>query len=154
MKIDHLRNKNRTTRRQLGRVLQQLGGESDESGSSSPLQVPTTPLQTATSSSARILWNQMTPRTKAKMRQRLSDYPDSSPETVSLLRKEGIRLDRVTSPTATVNSLQLKVTEFIHRDDNSLKCPDKKKEHLRYRLNNLSVLHEQFLSENLGLQCS
>ena len=151
VKVDHLKNKNRSTRRQLAKVIQHLNAESDDSGCSTPSQVPpTTPKQTP---NARVLWNHMTPRTKAKMRQRLSDYPDSSPETINLLRKDGVRLDRASTPSEIVSSLGAKIKEFINRDDNSMTCPDKKKEHLRYRLNDLTVLHEQFLSENPEIQC-
>ena len=151
VKVDNLKNKNRSTRRQLAKVIQHLSTENDSSGSSTSSQVP--PMTPKQIPNAKVLWNQMTPRTKAKMRQKLSDYPDSSPETINLLRKDGIRLDRASTPSETVSSLGAKIKEFINRDDNSMKCPDKKKEHLRYRLNNLTVFHEQFLSENPEVQC-
>lgn len=112
--------------------------DSDDSKTSSPNAYTGSPTQV---SSAKILWNQMTPRSKAKLKHRLSEEITSSPAQ-NLLRKAVIRIDRVTTPSSTITSLELKIQDFISRDDNSMKCPNKKKEHLRYRLNTLVILHD------------
>ena len=42
---------------------------------------------------------------------------------------------------------------FMMNDDNSFECPDKTKENVRYRRDNLDVLHEKFMGEE-NVECS
>ena len=65
----------------------------------------------------------------------------------------GIRLDRATDSLRKKDTLSDKVAKFMSEDENSMKCPDKKKENIRYRTSYLPILYEKFLCE-LNVNCS
>ena len=56
-------------------------------------------------------------------------------------------MDKVVVRVRKTITLEDQIETFILSDENSTKFPDKKKEHLRYRLTYLHVLLEKFLAE-------
>ena len=55
----------------------------------------------------------------------------------------GKRIEKVVDSLPKEDALSGKVVNFMRNDENSMTCPDKKKEKLGYRLDYLHVLHEK-----------
>ena len=65
----------------------------------------------------------------------------------------GKQIEKVVDSLPKEDALSQKVVNFMRDDENSMTCPDKKKEKLRYWLDYLQVLHKKFLSE-YQMECS
>jgi hypothetical protein len=107
----------------------------------------TPPRQSATS----LFLDTISPAAKTRATNRLKDSKnDLSRGSQHDLRKElGINLSNSNVPKKkTPSPLHDRIEQFLNRDDISKPCPDKKKhvnnQQIRYRLNHLTVLHQQF----------
>ena len=63
------------------------------------------------------------------------------------------RIEKFVDSLPKEDALSQKAVNFMRDDENSMKCPDKKKGKLRYRLDYLHVLHRKVLSE-YQVECS
>jgi hypothetical protein len=107
----------------------------------------TPPRQSATS----LFLDTISPAAKTRATNRLKDSKnDLSRGSQHDLRKElGINLSNSNVPKKKIPSpLHNRIEQFLNRDDISKPCSDKKKhvndQQIRYRLNHLAVLHQQF----------
>lgn len=115
----------------------------------------------------KILLDQMTPKTKRRLRDSLSE---SSLEYSARqrFREIGLNLSKSQqasksgpSSTGTSTELEDSIVNFFHTDGVTKVCPDKKKVveidgdivPLRYRLDNLKILHQKYLASQ-PLNCS
>ena len=65
----------------------------------------------------------------------------------------GKQIEKVVDSLPKEDALSQKAVNFMRDNENSMTCPDKKKEKLRYRLDYFHVLHKKFLSE-YQVECS
>ena len=107
----------------------------------------TPPRQSPTS----LFLDNISPSAKRRATNRLKDRKNDLPRGSQhdLRKKLGINLSSSNIPKKTTPSpLHNRIEEFLYRDDISKPCPDKKKhvnnQQIRYRLNHLTVLHQQF----------
>ena len=111
----------------------------------------TTPLN---NSPSRIFFGNVSPNAKQRAALRLKDKKENLPHgSFEQVRKKfGINLSKKSLPVTTSrSSIQTQIEDFLCRDDISKLCPEKKKQinghQIRYRLNYLNILHQQFESE-------
>ena len=102
---------------------------------------------------ASTIWKNLSPSSRKKSSRKIILSNNDVTIKKEFRKHLGIRLDRATDSLGKKDTLANKVTKFMVEDKNSIKCPDKKKENLRYRTNYLHVLHEKFLCE-YNLDCS
>ena len=96
---------------------------------------------------ASIIWDSLSPNSKKKSSRKIALLSKASTAKYKLRKHLGTRLDKVVVRVRKTITLEDQIETFMLSDENSIKCPDKKKEHLRYQLTNLHVLHEKFLAE-------
>jgi hypothetical protein len=103
------------------------------------------------SSATTVLLTNISPSAKKRAVSRLKARREDLDRGSALdLRKTfGINLSNQNLPKKTVPSLlETQIEQFMNRDDISKPCPDKKKhinnQQIRFRLNHLTVLHQQF----------
>ena len=96
---------------------------------------------------ASIIWDQLSPTSKKKSSRKMALSSKASTAKHKLRKHLGTRLDKVVVRVRKTITLADQIETFMLSDENPIKCPDKKKEHLRYRLTYLHVLHEKFLTE-------
>ncbi|CAF2102076.1 unnamed protein product [Rotaria magnacalcarata] len=111
--------------------------------SSSPETPPTPP--------TKLFVSNISPTAKKRVTMRMMDKRESFARgTISTIRQKfGINISKQYKPSSsTPSQLEETIREFMCRDDVSKLCPDKNKHinhhHIRYRLNHLTVLHQQF----------
>ena len=126
------------------------------SGTASGIKKPTdivTPKATTASpvtpegSVAWIIWDSLLQTSKQKSSRKIALSSKASTAKHKLRKHLGTRLDKVVVRVRKTITLEDQIETFMLSDENSIKCPDKKKEHLRYWLTYLHVLHEKFLAE-------
>ena len=96
---------------------------------------------------ASTIWKSLSPPSRKKSSRKILLSSNEVMAKKVFRKNLGIRLDKTTDSLEKNNKLANQVTKFMVEDENSIKCPDKKKEKLRYRISYLSVLHEKFLCE-------
>ena len=139
-KIQDLSNKNRRLMRQIKML------SSSDTIDCSDDDISKTGLIEQQSPAVTLLYNTLSPRTKKKAIKQLQNSNDSK-KNCSILRKAGLRIDRMTEVFGDGTIVQKNVTEFMIREDNVSICPDAKKEGILYRLGTLKVLYEKYCSE-------
>lgn len=108
---------------------------------------------TPTPSPTKVLISSLSPATKKRATLRMIEEKDNLRRgTISAVRRKfGVNLsNQYSSPSSTPSQLEEAIRDFMCRDDISKLCPDKKKkkdQQIRYRLNHLTVLHQQFETE-------
>jgi hypothetical protein len=117
------------------------------------------PLTSTPDSPSKVFFDNVSPNAKQRAVLRIKDKKEILPRGSSeqIRRKFGINLSKQSVPTApSKSSLRTQIEDFLSRDDISKLCPDKHKQidghQIRYRLNNLDVLHQQFeLESNIDI---
>ncbi len=111
---------------------------------------PSSP-ETPTLSPTKVLISILSPAAKTRATLRMINEKENLPRgTISAVRRKfGINLsNQYSPPSSTPSQLEEAIRDFMCRDDISQLCPDKKKQinhqQIRYRLNHLTVLHQQF----------
>ncbi|CAF3018755.1 unnamed protein product [Rotaria sp. Silwood2] len=111
--------------------------------SSSPETPPTSP--------TKLFVSNVSPAAKKRATMRIMDKRENFARgTVSNIRQKfGINISKQYTPSSTMPSqLEETIRDFMCRDDVSKLCPGKNKQinhhQIRYRLNHLTVLHQQF----------
>ncbi|CAF0895116.1 unnamed protein product [Rotaria sordida] len=107
--------------------------------------------ETSTPSPTKVLISSLNPTAKKRATLRMINEKKNLPRgTISAVRRKfGINLsNQYTPPSSTPSQLEEKIRDFMCRDDISKLCPDRKKtinhQQIRYRLNHLTVLYQQF----------
>ena len=70
-----------------------------------------------------------------------------SPMRKGMRKHSGKRIEKFVDSLPKEDTLSQKVVNFMRDDENSMTCPDKRKEKIRYQIHYLHVLHEKFSSE-------
>ena len=106
-------------------------------------------------SPSKVLFDAISPNSKKRAILRLKDKTESLPRgtTNQIRNKFGINLSKQTLPKPTPqSSIRAAVEAFLCRDDITKICPDKHKQvdgkQIRFLLNHLNVLHQQFEFES------
>ncbi|CAF1441672.1 unnamed protein product [Adineta steineri] len=102
-------------------------------------------------SPTKVFVSNLSPAAKKRATVRMMDKKETLARgTISNVRKKfGINIsNQYTSSSTSPSELEEAIHDFMCRDDISQPCPDKKKQinhqQIRYRLNHLTVLHQQF----------
>ena len=98
----------------------------------------------------------MSPVSKTKTLKRMSSTPGMKPVKERLRKFTNLRIcdERLlTNDDDPVPDFGEKVISFMMDNDNSLECPDKKKEGIRYRRDTIEVLHKNLMCETI-IECS
>ena len=90
---------------------------------------------------ASIIWDSLLQTSKQKSSRKITLSSKASTAKHKLRKHLGTRLDKVVVRVRKTITLEDQIETFMLSDENSIKCPDKKKEHLRYRLTYLHMLH-------------
>ena len=101
---------------------------------------------------ASTLWDILSPATQKRTTQKMILSRSKSPMRKGMQKHLGKRIEVVDSLPQD-DAVSQKVVNFMRDNENSMTCPDKKKEKLRYRFDYLHVLHKTFLSE-YQVECS
>ena len=117
------------------------------------------PLTPTPDSPSKVVFDNVSPNAKQRAVLRIKDKKDSLHRgtATQIRRKFGINLSKQSVPTKPPqSSLRTQIEDFLCRDDISKLCPDKNKQtdghQIRYRLNNLNILHQQFeLESNIDI---
>ncbi|CAF1477301.1 unnamed protein product [Adineta steineri] len=106
-------------------------------------------------SPTKVVFDNISPSAKQRAASRIIDKKESLSRGSSyeIRRKFGINLSKQSLPKKTSqSSLQTEIEAFLNRDDITKICPDKNKQidghQIRYRLNHLNILHQQFELES------
>ena len=99
------------------------------------------------------LWDSLSPATQKRTTRKMILSSSRSPMRNGMRKHLGKRIEKVVDSLPKEDALSQKVVNFMRDDENSMTCPDKKKEKLRYWLDYLQVLHKKFLSE-YQMECS
>ena len=147
VKVGELTNQNQ----QLKRKLDQHSSRT-ASGIKKPTDIVTPKATTASpvtpeGSVASIIWDSLLQTSKQKSSRKIALSSKASTAKHKLRKHLGTRLDKVVVRVRKTITLEDQIETFMLSDENSFKCPDKKKGHLRYRLTYLHVLHETFCTE-------
>ncbi|CAM4846103.1 unnamed protein product [Rotaria magnacalcarata] len=110
-------------------------------------------------SPSKIFFDNVSPNAKQRTVLRLKDKIENLPRGTSaqIRSKFGINLSKQILPKTNSQSLiQTEIETFLCRDDITKLCPDKHKQidgnQIRYRLNHLNILHQQFeLESNIDI---
>ncbi|CAF2777232.1 unnamed protein product [Rotaria sp. Silwood2] len=148
--INKLKHKNMRLRKRIFDLEQEV----KQLTSSLPMiNKPSSP-ETPTPSPTKVFISTLSPAAKKRATLRLINEEENLPRgTVSAVRQKfGINLsNQYSPPSSTPSELEEKIINFKCRDDISKLCPNKKKkinhQQIRYRLNHLTVLHQQFKVE-------
>ncbi len=108
-------------------------------------------------SPSKIFFDNVSPNAKkrAVLRLKDEDLPQGTPRQIR--DKFGINISKNNFPNKTSqSSLQAEIEAFLCRDEITKLCPDKHKQidghQIRYRLNHLNILHQQFeLESNIDI---
>ncbi|CAF5010042.1 unnamed protein product, partial [Rotaria sp. Silwood1] len=148
--INKLKNENTKLRErmlELEKEMKQLKSSSQSTNEDSLHETPT-------SSPTKLLISSLSPPAKKRATLRMMNRKEGLQRgTISSIRRKfGINLSNTYSPpSSTPSQLEEAIQDFMCRDDVSKLCPDKKKQinhhQIRYRLNHLTVLHQQFETE-------
>ena len=112
--------------------------------------------ESADASATSFLLSSMSPLSKKKTLKRSATTPGFTPIKKRMRNEMNIQIhtDRIfTEDEDYLPELAEKVVHFMMQDDNSFRCPDKDKEHIRYRRDTLEVLHHKFMCEE-NVDCS
>ena len=101
-------------------------------------------------SAGQILYGLLTPKTKKKVCAKVNamDEEEITPIRKVIRKEVKVRIERRIDEIEKESELQKKVADFMLQEPNSVDVPDKKKCGIRYRMSNLHVLHEKFISES------
>ena len=112
--------------------------------------------KSADASATSFLLSSMSPLSKKKTLKRSATTPGFTPIKKRMQNEMNIQIhmDRIfTADEDYLSELAEKVVHFMMQDDNSFRCPDKDKEHIRYWRDTLKVLHHKFICEE-DVDCS
>ena len=118
----------------------------------SPKASPTNNETASPKTMASTLWDSLSPATQKRTTQKMILSRSKSPMRKGMQKHLGKRIEVVDSLPQD-DAVSQKVVNFMRDNENSMTCPDKKKEKLRYRFDYLHVLHKTFLSE-YQVECS
>ena len=132
VKVGELTNQNQ----QLKQKLDQHSSRT-ASGIKKPTDIVTPRATTASSvtpegSVASIIWDRLSPASKKKSSKKIALSSKASTAKHKLRKHHGTRLNKVVVRVRKRITLENQIETFMLSDENSIKCSDKKKEHLRY----------------------